>query len=597
MEGASGIPSQSITSAGSEPTFAGRSAKRKRPGKSGEIELTLNDLPANLQYRIFWEMLDFPEHCSLRVVSRKYHHYLGSDWHIYQNVLQTCTRNGAPVAPGPTCAARISAAIAGGHRECISYLARELSGENLCGRKLAIVTSLFNASVVDPTHPSYANLMAARMADLWDRQLQGQPLTSHSEEALIFYYVWLARRSLHMPAFAFSLQLQINNRAVWGFCDLDVKQSALSSAILTAADPGLEPEHRKKLQIQRDLLWYLLAADEADWNSCQAHLTTDEGKQGLKALGLMGFVTLLEQQRLLVVSGATSKADADIAKNLMQLRGDAAHSPHLRALANLTLAYQRLLNRTHAITDEEACTFLYQLTSRGYLRTGVREQAHMLLRSFHFFGRYPRMHLSDLEVAQSARLCLTDPVSRCEHGLLFHHQVWAKDVLVRLKIDNRVDAISAQTAIAFAQSLSTEPRFSQEQRQFHLGAMSLFRSMSDDPAPLPEVQDADADVATQKLANASWENSEPGSPSRVMAALVLAKSSLRAMAQGRVVYRHEVSSIGERLREAWNLKDPEIERVATLLYSALDSEEILLSSPVMHDDARRFCRLMLKRFP
>lgn len=598
MVSPSGIPPQSFACVGSEPTSVGRPTKRKR---TEESKPTLNTLPEDLHYRIFCRMLDLPEHCRLRVVSRHYNKYIGGDWPLYQHVLAACSRGGAPVPPGATCAARINAAVLGGHRECMSYLAEELTSSDLCGRTRVIVTRLFDESVADLTHPSWRTLFASRMRSLWRRQLTGQPPTSLSDGQLVRHHLVLETRAQHIPAFSTHLNLQVLLCAVWGFCSEDNKRGCLRAAIITAAAPGLTPQNRRKFEIQRDLLWYLLAADPVEqgntWNSCQEHLDTVEGQQGLESLGLTGFVTLLEQQRRLVGSQPMPKNDADIAKNLVQLRGDVRHSLHLRALANLTLAYQRLHNRTHAITDEEACTFLRGLAARQYLRDQVRNEAQMLLQSFHLLGRYPGTHFTDSELAQCARMILNTGITLPdEHCLLLNRDLWAKNVLVRLKIDHRVDAISLQTAIAFAQSLSTEPTISHAQRQFHLGAISLFWSRHEDSADPVDVEDADADAATRKVANEALENSEPDSPSRIKAILVLAKLSLRALAQGRPVDSCELASIRVRLPEVMSLNDSVIASQARRLYYSLDTEGFL-STPDAELDFRRFCRLLLREFP
>lgn len=457
----------------SSPLAVGGSVPATRSNRKRKAQVSsanFGTLSTTVCHRI-WEMLVIPELSIVKQLNKNF---------------------GEKIPPHLTYAMHIHNAINQSHYVYMSRLADAYSCADLSGERVKLETALFRQSLNDHDPSRRASLQATFIQNLWARQLLGQPETCVSDTELWQHHLASAHAPGRTNREVVNELVEVAKRAVWGFCTpiavVDVK-----NLLYGVKKRDLLPSQYKMLEVSIELLVYSqfdgphsapLNVRSGSWRRCREHLATDEGRQALESLDLMGFATLIDQQQRLVVDVPHPHTDATIANNLLQLSKNPSHSPHLRALVDLTLAYQRLLNRTDAITDEMACTTLRHIASREYLRPSVRKEAIMLAGSFQLVKRCPGNAYSDHDVEMFACHCLQEPEGRKEHGFLnIYPHIWAKETLIRLKMESRSHEVALKTVCEYAKQLSTDQRCSPVQKARHAEAKAFLLAMPAENLP------------------------------------------------------------------------------------------------------------------
>lgn len=470
---------------------------RKRPRDPAVV--TRLELNEDLWDRVL-EYLDVAKQAFCSQINRSFYWRVGNA-PLYARVLSLSGLG--TLFPYVTCKARVHAEIAQGDRICMSFMAQEL-----CQARLTDVAAQYMGFLLNPSsgplscfslYEGQRDLVALDQPVTTDQNLVSKDLHLRQTAMLVnlhlmgcnpeildefdanFYEFY--DESAQMPNLSHQEWIRRNIRfvinAVWGFCPNKSLREANEIAD-TIQTNGCLPEDQPIFAALEHLCGYLRLS--CTWKQFQTHLTSPEITEQLKALGLDGFIRLLDLQERL----KDGLPHSDVDQGLLQMIDDTNNTPHLRALATITLASQRLYRHTNAITDDMARAMLHGL-HQNYLRYGVRAKAKLLLASFELIQSDCTQE-KKLEILALCRFLLSELQPRSVSGLgLRNHglgrgiRVSVLETMVRLKIEDGLEAISTAEALEYAHQLSIHPEVRPCDRHRYIVFKAFLRSRCNEP--------------------------------------------------------------------------------------------------------------------
>lgn len=412
------------------------SRKRKRDAEVVHLpRWNLSSMPADTWTHVM-EFLPIHDQSNWGRTNREFYGHIANSL-FYEQVL-TSSNIPLPVAP-TTMATRVYTQIAAGDATCAYYFAEALFQGPYYGPKLHYVVNLLNQSISNPAHPQLAQHKQTRLSRLWKLHglgyATGVPDVSLCNQVIQQYHT----------AGAATVIFSALKRAVLGFYPRDASLPQMAATMIGTTI--LDETRRQLTRVYIDILFGLYARQLGDrqlqYSEWRGHLYDPATRQMLSENEMVDFVQLLDTQHWYA-----SHANPDSYNDTILLElSKSAQTDHVRALAFIQLAYLRLADRTHVITDIAVCEKLAWIRSRPYLRQAVQEQAAFLLHTYRVMGRSSvPTALDDGHLAILVGTMLSNPhmAEPTENGLMMFRREWAYDTMLRMHIENKINSVSPQ---------------------------------------------------------------------------------------------------------------------------------------------------------